>query len=42
MRVAKRDGRYNAPTVDSVTTDRTQAILRTVVQDRQGPLSPAV
>lgn len=38
MRIDKRDGRCVVITIDPVTTERNPAILRTVVDDRQGCL----
>jgi hypothetical protein len=36
MRVDKRDGRCAVITIDPLTSERNPAILRTVVQERQG------
>jgi uncharacterized protein YcbX len=36
MRVDKRDGRCAVITIDPLTSERNQAILRTVAQERQG------
>jgi len=38
MRVDKRDGRCAVVTIDPATTERNPAILRTIVEDRQGCL----
>jgi uncharacterized protein YcbX len=38
LRVDKRDGRCAITTIDPVTTERNPAVLRAIVQDRQGCL----